>query len=162
MRKFLVTGLGAGYAPIAPGTAGSAAVIAIYILLSWLDPGCFWSQSAVLAGIVILSSVICVSLGRFAEQTFGKKDPGQVTIDEWAGQALALVALPTALTWSNRLTVAITAFLLFRLFDILKPAPANRLQALPAGWGILVDDLIAGLYANIVAQLFLRLALHMN
>jgi len=158
LRAALATGLGTGYLPIAPGTWGSAAAACVYLALSGpfgVGPaGCSISMAAV----VLAGAVVCVALGPFAERHFGRKDPSQVTADEWAGQALALIGLPAATTSAGLLIIVGAAFAAFRLFDILKPPPANGLQRLPAGWGILVDDLIAGAYANVAAQAVLRLA----
>lgn len=158
MRRWLVTGLGTGYLPVAPGTWGSAAVAGIWLLAAGLG---FWGETILMAAIALAASVICVALGGFAERHFGKKDPGQVTIDEWAGQAVALLALPVTDRLADRLIIATVAFVAFRVFDIMKPSPAYRLQRLPAGWGVLVDDLIAGVYANLVAQLILRWAMRL-
>ncbi len=155
LRKFLVTGLATGHLPLAPGTWGSAAVCAIYFFLAFAAGNGRWLCLSVgMVSLAVAASGICVALGRFAEETFGRKDPGQVTIDEWAGQAVALVAMPLgqAPTWA----IVLLAFLAFRLFDIVKPPPARGIQKLPAGWGILADDLIAGVYANVVVQLLVR------
>jgi len=159
LRTLLVTGLGTGYLPIAPGTWGSAAVVAIYLLLTAVGGGRTWVLSAGMGVIAVAGTVVCVRLGGFAETHFGVKDPSAVTIDEWAGQALSLIAVPACDDWPGRFAVAVTAFLAFRLFDIVKPSPANRAQKLPAGWGIVIDDLIAGIYANVAAQILLRLVL---
>ncbi len=107
--------------------------------------------------LLAASSMACVALGRFAEQAFGKKDPGQCNVDEIAGQSLALLAMPVGSWVWQPLVVAATAFVAFRFFDILKPPPIRRLEKLPRGWGVLADDLLAGLYANMAAQIVLRL-----
>jgi len=112
-----------------------------------------------MAIVAVLSSVACVALGRFTEQSFGGKDPGRCTIDEWAGQAVAMLFLPIARgDWRNWLIVAGASFVLFRILDIVKPPPARWLEKLPRGWGILADDLAAGAYALAAVQL-LRLVL---
>ena len=112
--------------------------------------------------------VACIALGGFAEKAFGRKDPSQVTSDEWAGQAVTLMFLPmlppppqsgTLYTW---LLVAGVAFIAFRLLDIIKPPPARQFEKLPRGWGVLLDDLMAGVYANIICQLVLRLGFHLT
>ena len=159
--RLLLTGLGTGYLRPAPGTWGSAAVIGIYLLATAAcgSAGCV---NVILAVLVASTSVVCVVLGASAETLFGAKDPSQVTIDEWAGQAVALLALPTPAAWRERLIVAAAAFVAFRLFDILKPPPARQFERLPQGWGILADDLAAGVYANLAAQLILRLGLHLS
>lgn len=162
-RKLLVTGLGAGSLPIAPGTWASAAMAAAWLLAAFLlrphgQAGVVAVQALLLASVAGWSAVT-VLLGHYAEEAFGKKDPGAVTADEWAGQALAFVALPMLTGGVNLLVVAGVAFAAFRVFDILKPPPAWQAQRLPHGWGILVDDLVAGVYANLLCQLVLRVLL---
>lgn len=155
VKALLAAGLGTGYLPIAPGTWGSLPAALIWLALA--PAGSQVLSSAVMALLAVVCSIVCVLLGPFAERHFGKKDPGQVVIDEWAGQALALFALPIPGSWGDRVVVAGVAFVAFRVFDIIKPPPARGLQKLPAGWGIGIDDLIAGVYANIATQLILRL-----
>jgi phosphatidylglycerophosphatase A len=163
IKKLLITGLGTGYLRPAPGTWGSLGPCIIFFLVAYQSGGSGVATIAVMLGIVVLSSVACVALGRFAEKTFGQKDPHQATTDEWAGQALTLMFLPTGgnLTqwpqWQQWLLVVGVAFVAFRLADIIKPPPARQFEKLPAGWGILLDDLMAGVYANIACQLVLRL-----
>jgi phosphatidylglycerophosphatase A len=123
---------GAGYSPVAPGTAGS--LVAVVIL--WLVP---FSQT----GLVIFFVAVTL-LGTWAadvvERASGKKDPGTIVVDEVAGMALGVLVLPLTVP------VLLAGFVLFRVFDVLKPFPANRLQALPGGIGVMTDDLVAGLY----------------
>lgn len=124
---------GAGYAPIAPGTVGSA-VTAVFL---WLVP---FTRSGLL---VFLLAVIAVGTwaAHRAERVLGGKDPGAIVIDEVAGMTLSVALFP--------LTIPVLAvgFLLFRLFDIVKPPPARGSQRLRGGAGVMIDDLIAGLYA---------------
>ncbi len=157
--KFLVTGAGTGYLPIAPGTWGSAAVCIIYLAIAAIGADTCSGVNWVLASIALAATLGCGLGGPFIEKTFSKKDPGQCTLDEWAGQALTLLFLPMAATFSTQLTTAGVAFFAFRFFDIIKPPPIRQLEKLPAGWGIVADDLAAGIYANITCQLILRLAL---
>jgi phosphatidylglycerophosphatase A len=143
MRKivlFVATGAGSGYAPIAPGTAGSGVGLLLYALLVQL-PG----PGFVLA--VVATALVGIWAAGRAEQEFGKKDDGRITVDEIAGMLVSLIALPV------RLDVAIAAFFLFRFFDIVKPPPARRLERLGGGLGVVTDDLAAGLYANLVGQI---------
>lgn len=156
IRKLIVTGLGTGYLPVAPGTWGSAAVAGVFVLLARAGAGeaGVW---AAMAAIAALASVGCVALGRFAEEAFGRKDPSQCSLDEWAGQALTYLLLPVPADWKGLVLAAGAGLLAFRLFDIVKPPPAGGIQKLPAGWGILLDDLVAGVYANVVCQMLLRL-----
>jgi len=160
-RSVVVSGLGTGHLPVAPGTWGSAAVAVLYLALAACGAD-GWTLSIVMGALVVISSVACVALGSYAERHFGRTDPPQVTIDEWAGQAVALLAMPVASEMWGRMIIVGAAFAAFRLMDIFKPAPANRIQRLPGGWGILADDLVAGVYANIACQLALRWAAGMG
>jgi phosphatidylglycerophosphatase A len=149
MRKlvlFIATGGGSGYAPIAPGTAGSAVGVVLWALCiqgPGLSPGAYL---AILAGL----SVVAIWAAGEAEKIFQKRDDGRITVDEIAGQLLALALLPAG--WG----MALAAFLLFRLFDIWKPWPARLAERLPGGLGVVADDLMAGLYANLAGQLLWR------
>lgn len=156
LRLLLVTGLGTGYLPLAPGTWGSAAVALAYVVLAgavWHDPT---HLTIAMAAVMMVSGAICVAFGPFAEHHFGMKDPGRVTIDEWAGQAVTLLAMPAAAGWGEALIVGGVAFGAFRLFDVLKPPPVRWFEKFPAGWGVLIDDLAAGVYANLLCQILLR------
>ncbi len=161
-----MTGLGSGYAPVASGTFGSAVAVAI-ALAAWAGVTATGGHPRCLDGtwlvLTLLASVGCVVWGPWAVEQFSRSarkqgDPGQVVLDEWAGQWLALVALPMA-TLTQALSVLAVQFFLFRLFDVLKPPPARRFEKLPAGWGIVTDDLVAGLYANLIGQVIFRLLL---
>ena len=149
MAKLVISGLGTGYLRPAPGTWGSLGPCAIFLAIGH-GAGNRLAAQAVMIAIVVLASVGCVALGRWAEIHYGKKDPSYCTADEWAGQALALIALPASI-WS-----VLAAFVAFRVLDIIKPPPARQAEKLPAGWGILTDDLVSGLYANVLCQVVLR------
>lgn len=155
LKALLATGLGTGYLPVAPGTWASAAVTIIYVALVGGGAGQLLI-SIVMGVLTLLAAAGCIWTGGFAEQHFGKKDPSHVTVDEWAGQALTYMLLPLHAGWAFNWPVALVGFLAFRIFDIVKPPPANGLQRLPRGWGIAVDDLIAGVYANVLTQLVFR------
>jgi phosphatidylglycerophosphatase A len=107
-------------------------------------------QAGVAAVVVLLLSAIGVPAATVVARSTGKADPSVVVIDEAAGQMLTVVALP--LQWKYLLL----GFILFRGFDIFKPPPLRRLEQFPGGWGIVLDDLGAGLYAGAVAQLLFR------
>ncbi len=114
--------------------------------------------NAALVLVLVLFAMACVADGDAAEARFLRKDPSSVTADETAGQVLPLLSLPTV-AWDGNLRTLFTlglAFVSFRVLDILKPWPANRLQRVPGGWGILLDDLMAGLYAALVVQVAVR------
>lgn len=132
------TGLGSGYAPIAPGTAGSLLAAALFWVLP-LDMR-WW------VFIIISGFLVGVWVSTKIERERGE-DPGMVVIDEIIGQWLALLFLPPTLFYLAG------GFLLFRLFDIVKPFPINRSQKLKEGWGIMIDDMLAGIYANLLLQI---------
>jgi len=155
MRKWIVTGLGTGFLPVAPGTWGSAAVAAIFLGVAFAAGGRRVCVTGSMVALALLASLACLLWGGHAESTFGRKDPSEVTVDEWAGQALTYVLLPVGGA-RQRLIVAAAGFVAFRIADIVKPPPAGRLQRLPAGAGILVDDLIAAVYANLLCQIIFR------
>ncbi len=157
IKLLIATGMGTGYLPIAPGTWASAAAGGVFLLAAWGSGANPYCLNGVMAGIVVLASVACVALGGFTEKHFCRKDPSQCTLDEWAGQAMTYLFLPVVAGWQNWLIVAGVGFMAFRLFDILKPPPARRLERLPLGWGVLADDLVAGVYANLLSQLIIRL-----
>jgi phosphatidylglycerophosphatase A len=129
---------GAGYSPVAPGTVGSL-VTAVAI---WLLPFTPLRIAVTLAVVTLLG----IWSGSRVERVLGRKDPGLIVIDEVAGMLLSVILLPRSIP------VLVTAFLLFRLFDIWKPFPARESQALSGGMGVMVDDLIAGLYALILVM----------
>jgi phosphatidylglycerophosphatase A len=132
----LASVFGAGYAPVASGTVGSfVTVVAIWLLP--LTP-------LRIAVALVVVTLIGIWAGSRVERLLGKKDPGVIVIDEVAGMLLSVILLP------RTIPVLITAFLLFRLFDIWKPFPARESQALTGGMGVMVDDLIAGFYTLIL------------
>ena len=138
LRVHIATAFGTGYVPFAPGTAGSlVALPLVWALWRWGGHG------TVLAGLAAVTALGWWSAGA-AEAHFGRPDPGPVVVDEVAGQMASLLFLaPT-------MTSLVTGFLLFRLFDIWKPFPIRRLEKLPGASGIMIDDLMAALYANLV------------
>jgi phosphatidylglycerophosphatase A len=136
---FIATTAGVGYAPVAPGTFGSAAGLVIWAAL----PHTTLVQALAIAIVFALGSWS----GTIAEHHFGKTDPGQVVIDEVMGMLLTLFLNPVG--WIG----AIAGFLLFRIADVIKPWPANALEALPGGLGVMADDGMAAVYANLALRL---------
>lgn len=136
--KLYSTFMGVGYWPLAPGTAASALTVLLYkFVLVKLE----WPWYLILLLILFLGGVVCAS--RHASRT-QKHDPRFIVIDEVVGQLLALFLLPPE--WIPLLG----SFLLFRFFDILKPLLIKKAENFPAGWGIMLDDLLAGIYTGIV------------
>jgi phosphatidylglycerophosphatase A len=109
----------------------------------------------VLAAGILLFSILCVAIGKYAVEDFGSEDPGPFVLDEAAGICLTLLFLPPRTGWGLIVTLAV-GFAAFRLFDVTKPPPARQLEKLPRGWGILCDDLAAAVYANLLCQIVLR------
>lgn len=155
------TAFGLGYLKPASGSWGSLLPVAVAMLLILVGSGPVygpWTYHAVLIGLILVFGLACVVSGDRTEAQFGKKDPSQVVGDEVVGMSIALIALPVG--WDSSfwaiLWPLVAAFLVFRFFDITKIPPANLLQRLPGGWGILLDDVAAGLWALLVLQIFLR------
>ena len=127
-----------GYLPVAPGTLGSLAAIILYYVIC---------HSTIVMAIVIVLVIILgfITSGR-VEKMFGEKDPGEIVIDEFAGMLISLYRLPPTMGY------VVTGFLLFRFFDIVKPKPISSLEKLKGSLGIMSDDIIAGVYTNIILQ----------
>lgn len=135
--KLIASGVGAGYFPVAPGTAGSALAAAVALCLRpWWNP----ATALALCFVCFLAGVYCTNR---ATLLWGH-DSGKMVIDEIAGMFLSLAFIP--LTWTN----LAVAFFIFRLFDIVKPPPARQLERLRAGWGVMADDIAAGAYTAIL------------
>jgi phosphatidylglycerophosphatase A len=140
IELLLATSFGVGYAPFAPGTFGSLPGLAAAALLTRLG-----GTPALVAGMLVVAAVGFLVAGG-AARALGSSDPGPVVIDEVAGQMLTLVLVP-----ANAAALAL-GFFLFRALDVLKPYPANRLERLPGGAGIMADDLAAGAYAALLLR----------
>ena len=140
LKYILATGFGTGYSPYASGTAGSLAALLIFIFIPLSDY--IW------LGIIILMFIIGIWVSETVERERGT-DPAIVVIDEFVGQWIALLFLPQ-MVW-----IFVADFLVFRLLDIIKPFPAADLEELGGGLGIMLDDIIAGIYTNIALHLTL-------
>jgi phosphatidylglycerophosphatase A len=143
--KLLATFFYLGEIPLAPGTMGSLG--GFFLFLSTAD-----RPSLCIVVFVLITAVGFLTAGR-AERIFGKKDPRQVVIDEVAGIFLVYFMVPLKI-WN-----LLSGFLLYRALDIAKPFPAKQLERLPGSLGIMSDDLLCGLYANLILQVLLRLHL---
>jgi phosphatidylglycerophosphatase A len=141
--------------PGAPGTWGSLATVILLYPALWAagDDSAAWVM--ILGAGVVVFSILAVLLGNHAVEDFGREDPGAFVLDEAAGICLTLMFVPPRTGVGLIVTLAV-AFGAFRLFDVTKPPPARQLERLHGGWGILLDDLAAGVYANIVCQIVLR------
>ena len=144
LATWIATCGGIGYFPAAPGTAGSAVGVGIVLALGRVPAGSAGLKLLVVFCVVLLAAVGVWS-ATLAETYFGQVDPKQVVIDEVVGQMLSLCLWPRA-TWPWMLG----GFLLFRFFDVAKPYPIRRLERARGGWGIMLDDVLAGVYSAIV------------
>ena len=147
LARIISTGLGVGYFPVAPGTMGSLAILILY----WICPEIGSSQLLlVICGLSVVGIYVATVTENEMKTRLGQDkgiDPGIIVIDEIIGMLIALLAIPKASIF------LIAAFVLFRIFDITKPFPARKMEKLHGGWGIVLDDVVAGIYANIVIQI---------
>jgi phosphatidylglycerophosphatase A len=130
-----------GYVPVAPGTFGSAAGLVVFAAVRWSG------SPALELAVIILLFAGGVWSANVAERHFGGVDPAPVILDEVVGMLITLAFLPV------NITGAVVGFLLFRLFDVVKPWPANRLEAVHGGLGVMADDAMAGVYGNVAMRL---------
>jgi phosphatidylglycerophosphatase A len=142
LKYLIATGIGSGYSPYVPGTVGSLLALLIFIL--------FPLSSFIWLGISTAIFIIGIWASGIVEKDYGK-DPRIVVIDEFVGQWIALLFLPRTV-W-----IYAAGFILFRILDIIKPFPANKVEKIHGGTGIMLDDLIAAVYANLALQLVLIL-----
>ena len=160
--EMLLTTGGLGHMRPASGTWGSLPPVIIAYALIMLGIGSgdplAWVYFLVLALICIIYSTACVLLGHEAEAKWGK-DPSEVVADETAGQCLTLMFIPAGICNCPMTTMGavLGAFFLFRAFDILKPWPAGAMQKIAGGWGILLDDIIAGIMGGIALLIILSI-----
>jgi phosphatidylglycerophosphatase A len=162
---------GVGYIPLAPGTWGSAVGVGLYLSLRWLLLGfvhrvgprhtlILLNPQIQFIAVELIAITLVTLVGIWAasrvERLEGKKDPSKVVIDEVAGQLIALLPVPYLAGPAWNLWI-LTGFLLFRAFDIIKPYPVRELEKLPAGLGIVVDDLGAGAYAALLLSILMAL-----
>ena len=144
VRKLTVSVLGLGYLPLAPGTWASAGAAAVYVLVYWTLPGPV--GTILLGGAAVLCFVAGVALGPWAQEHYERQDPRPFVLDDVVGQWLTCLLFRSGTAFGT----AIAAFIVFRVFDILKPYPIRKLERLPGGWGIMLDDVGAAVYALLV------------
>ena len=147
-----VTFFGMGHMRPFPGTWGSLPPLALGLLVLAIIPDvAAWTVlRLVMLPVVIVFTLACVFMGDKAEARYGRKDPSQVVADEVAGMALCLMLMPAIPVGWGAAASLIMAFVFFRAMDIVKPWPAHGLQNVPGGWGVVLDDLVAGVLAAIV------------
>jgi len=131
--KIFASGFGTGYSPFASGTVGTLVGVAIYYFLP--------VKYVILVAVIIF--IFGVYISTAAEKIYKKKDSGKIVIDEIAGYLFSMAFLPKSMYF------AVAGFFFFRLYDVWKPSPARESQDLKGGWGVMTDDLIAGIYTNV-------------
>jgi phosphatidylglycerophosphatase A len=141
--KAFASGLFSGYSPVASGTVGSAVGLAFYFI-----PG--FEQVYVILPLCVLVYFMGVRTAESMEKIYGQ-DPSEVTIDEVLGMWVSLLFLP------KKILIAVIAFFVFRILDIVKPYPARRFDNTPGGSGVMLDDVISGIYTNLLIQLAVAL-----
>ncbi len=141
LKELLFTGFYSGYSPVAPGSAGTLVGAALYCLEYLAFGKASWIFNC--AAVMVLFYPFLRITGE-GEQFFGRKDPSEVVLDEIFGYWVSVLFYPF------NITIAIAAFLIFRSMDIFKPYPIRRLQSLNGGLGIMIDDIVAGLYTNLI------------
>jgi phosphatidylglycerophosphatase A len=146
--RAVVTGLGIGFLPLAPGTWASGATVLLVALIHWVAPT---REALVLGGILVLLTPLAVVFSTRYSQAENHPDPAQVVIDEIIGQMFCFLWVPISI-----FSLAV-GFLMFRFFDILKPFPVRTCERLPGGMGIVCDDVAAGLYAGVLLSILLWL-----
>lgn len=151
MQRLIASCFGLGRLPIAPGTWGSLPPVIIFALLC-AGGASVEKINVLMIGLAIIGSVACVQFSPASIAATGSSDPREVVMDEFAGQAITFIGI-AAIRPSQMIVATVLGFLLFRLFDIVKPWPIHKLELLPGGWGILADDLLAGVYAAIIFQI---------
>jgi phosphatidylglycerophosphatase A len=145
LAVFIATVGYCGYFPIAPGTVGSAAGLVFYLAV-------WWAQSPVFeVALILVLFAAGIWAGTTSERYFGGIDPGPIVMDEVVGMLITLAFIPVSITG------ALIGFLLFRIFDVIKPFPAGRFEKLHGGLGVMADDAMAAIYANIALRIILSL-----
>lgn len=147
-HNFIATGFGSGYSPIAPGTAGALLAMLIWWGYSLLFSHCI--SIPVLTFIVIVVFTFAGVWSSSVVEKYWGEDPSRVVVDEMVGTWIALLAVPEGAHWGYMLA----AFVLFRFFDIVKPLGVRKMESLPSGFGIMADDILAGIYVFIVIYLY--------
>ena len=141
--RLVATGLFSGYAPIAPGTAGTAVALAVYCIVCVLPLPAF--GPAAWASFLVTLFLVGVYAASAAESAWGD-DPAYVVVDEFVGFFATVFLLPPSIG------LGIAAFFIFRMLDIVKPPPARQVESLPRGWGVVMDDVVAGFYGNLILR----------
>lgn len=150
-HHLIATGLGVGHFPFGPGTMGALLAIVLWYPIATSLSYSLWL--GILWALVIVFTFLGAWSSTVAERYWGE-DPSKVVIDEVVGQWIALLAIPASFTWWQ----VLAAFILFRFFDMVKPLGVRKMEDLKGGWGIMADDILAGIYSAIIIYLMTRIA----
>jgi phosphatidylglycerophosphatase A len=142
LEKLLGSGFYSGYIPVAPGTFGSLAALIIYLI-----PG--FENLYILIPAIAVSIAAGIPIATKFEKYYNKQDPRYCTIDEFAGMWISLIMVP------KEVIPVTAAFFIWRIMDIIKPYPARKLEDLPGGLGVMMDDVVASIYALLLVHIFL-------
>jgi phosphatidylglycerophosphatase A len=140
LKRLLGSGFGTGYLPYAPGTFGSLASLSIFLI-----PG--FANLYIILPITFITFLVGIQLGNYFE-TIYNKDPKQFTLDEFVGTWITFLFIP------QNLMQFIIGFIVWRILDIVKPFPANKSESLKGGLGIMMDDVVSGLYSLVIMVIF--------
>lgn len=143
IAKLIATFFYVGLIPYAPGTFGTLAAVPLYYIISGLPLYLYLLITLLVIGMSVWASNI-------AEGIYGKTDPGQIVADEVSGYLVTMILVPPTVT------NIVIGFFMFRLFDIIKPPPVRRFERLSGGWGVVIDDVAAGVYACVCVHLIVR------
>lgn len=138
----IASGFGTGFSPYAPGTAGAVLATIVWLILSFFVSSC--PLFLITLALVLVFTVLGIWSANVLEPTWGK-DPSRIVVDEMVGVWIALLAVD-----SGNLYYVLLAFVLFRLFDIFKPLGIRRMERLKGGWGVMMDDILAGVYSLLI------------
>lgn len=143
IHKIIATACGAGYFPWGPGTMGAVFAVALWLPLFLFADYCTWMT--IIGGAILIFTILGVWSSTIAERYWGE-DPSRVVIDEVVGMWITLLAVPEHAKWHT----IVTAFVLFRFFDMVKPLGVRKMENLKSGYGIMADDILAGVYGALV------------
>lgn len=146
--RFLATGFFSGYSPFAPGTMGALVAVVMWVIASMFISYCTMIYAT--AACICLFTLCSIAPINRLEKVWGE-DPSRVVVDEMVGVWICLLAVPDAETFSSTYWIyTLLAFALFRLFDIWKPLGVRKMESIGGGWGVMMDDILAGVYGALV------------
>lgn len=153
LAKTILSGFGVGYVPFGPGFWAATLLTAALFMLGACSERCRRHLRSVMFCIGLSTASACVYWGRSLSELFGSKDPSACVADEWAGLSLAYALLPSRVLTKLTRAVLLSVWISFMVFDGLKIPPSGAIEELPDGWGVLLDDVVAAVYACLLGWL---------